>query len=180
MFQRGIYPPESFRKVSKYNLTILVSNNDELTAYIDQILNQLNDWLLQGNVQKLILVVTGSLTNQVLERWVFNVGGSATVRENLANSTNLKAAKSEKEISSEIQAIIRQITASVSFLPLIDEPCTFDMLVYAPKDVKNVPKTWEDSDPKLINNAADVQLRSFSTGLHKVQAGVSYRPPAQA
>ena len=29
-----------------------------------------------------------------------------------------------KEIQSEIQAIIRQITSSVSFLPMIDEPCT--------------------------------------------------------
>lgn len=27
------------------------------------------------------------------------------------------------EISKEIQAIIRQITASVTFLPLLDEPC---------------------------------------------------------
>ena len=28
------------------------------------------------------------------------------------------------------QAIIRQITASVTFLPLLDEPCTFDLLIY--------------------------------------------------
>ncbi len=33
--------------------------------------------------------------------------------------------KSLKEIQSEIQAIIRQITSSVSFLPMIDEPCTY-------------------------------------------------------
>ena len=31
--------------------------------------------------------------------------------------------KEAKEISKEIQAIIRQITASVTFLPLLDEPC---------------------------------------------------------
>lgn len=44
-------------------------------------------------------------------------------------------------------AIIRQITASVTFLPLIDEPCSFDLLVYADEDV-DVPRTWEDSDPR--------------------------------
>ena len=32
--------------------------------------------------------------------------------------------KSEKDIMREIQAIIRQITSSVSFLPLLDFPCT--------------------------------------------------------
>ena len=31
--------------------------------------------------------------------------------------------KSEKEITKEISAIIRQITSSVSFLPLLDQPC---------------------------------------------------------
>ena len=39
------------------------------------------------------------------------------------------ATKSQKEITSEIQAIIRQITASVTFLPLLTEPCAFDLLV---------------------------------------------------
>ena len=35
-----------------------------------------------------------------------------------------------------LQSIIRQITASVSFLPLLDEPCTFDMLVYTDNDIQ--------------------------------------------
>ena len=31
--------------------------------------------------------------------------------------------KSDKEITTEIQAIIRQITASVTFLPLLNDAC---------------------------------------------------------
>ena len=31
--------------------------------------------------------------------------------------------KSTKEIQNEIRALIRQITATVTFLPLLDEPC---------------------------------------------------------
>jgi mitotic spindle assembly checkpoint protein MAD2 len=174
VFQRGIYPPESFRRVAKYGLTLLVSQNEELTQYIAQILSQLKDWLLQGDVQKLVLVITGSDTSQVLERWVFNVANSAP----LLRPDNVDAAatktRSEKEITQEIQAIIRQITASVTFLPLIEEPCTFDLLVYTPKDA-SVPQTWEDSDPKFIPDASNVELRSFTTSVHKVQAVVSYR-----
>jgi mitotic spindle assembly checkpoint protein MAD2 len=33
--------------------------------------------------------------------------------------------KSEKEIHAEIQAIIRQITASVTFLPILEDACKF-------------------------------------------------------
>lgn len=36
--------------------------------------------------------------------------------------------KSDKEITSEIQAIIRQITASVTFLPLLNDAC--ELLTY--------------------------------------------------
>ena len=41
-----------------------------------------------------------------------------------------------KEITGEIQAIIRQITASVTFLPLLNEPCAFDLLFYTDKQVR--------------------------------------------
>jgi mitotic spindle assembly checkpoint protein MAD2 len=103
--------------------------------------------------------------------------------------------KSEKEIMNEIQAIIRQITASVTFLPLLNEPCTFDLLVYADNEA-SVPQSWEESDPRYISNSTEVRLRSFTTKViacfpftsgsvydvvspclqvHKVDAMVAYR-----
>ena len=39
---------------------------------------------------------------------------------------------------------------------------TFDLLVYTDA-MSNVPQEWEDSDPRFIQNAADVKLRSFTT-----------------
>ncbi len=74
----------------------------------------------------------------------------------------------------EIQAIIRQITASVTFLPLLNEPCTFDLLVYADNSTK-VPQSWEESDPKYITNSQEVRLRSFTTKIHKVDTLVTYK-----
>lgn len=82
--------------------------------------------------------------------------------------------KSQKEITTEIQAIIRQITASVTFLPLLSEPCTFDLLVYTNADVE-VPKTWEESDPRYITNSSEVRLRSFTTKIHRVEPMVSFK-----
>lgn len=82
--------------------------------------------------------------------------------------------KTEKDIQAEIQAIFRQITASVTFLPQLDGNCTFNVLVYADAD-SDVPIEWGDSDAKEIKDSEKVQLRSFSTSNHRVDTLVSYR-----
>jgi hypothetical protein len=82
--------------------------------------------------------------------------------------------KTETEIQAEIQSIFRQITASVTFLPMLDGNCTFNVLVYADAD-SEVPLEWGDSDAKEIQNGEKVQLRSFSTSNHRVDTLVSYR-----
>jgi hypothetical protein len=50
--------------------------------------------------------------------------------------------KTEKQIQDEIQSIFRQITASVTFLPMLDGNCTFNVLVYADAD-SEVPWSGE-------------------------------------
>lgn len=74
----------------------------------------------------------------------------------------------------EIQAIIRQITASVTFLPLLNDTCTIDLLAYTDRN-SDVPIEWEESDARLIDGAANVKLRSFATSVHAVDAAVSYK-----
>merc|ERR1712194_223031 len=145
LYQRGIYPPETFRRVNKYGLTMLVTTDDALNAYLENVLTQLSQWLAAGSVQKLVVVVTGQQTQETLERWVFDVHTDKSV------GPEGKVEKSQKEITSEIQAIIRQITASVTFLPLLD-----------------VPQAWEESDPRYIANSDEVKLRSFTTKVHRV------------
>ena len=108
-------------------------------------------------MQKLVIVINGVTTGDVLERWVFNV---ETDRDSVVGGKSFE--KSEKSIMEEIQAIIRQITASVTFLPLLNEPCTFDLLVYTDNSAK-VPTSWEESDPRYIANSTEVRLRSFTT-----------------
>lgn len=57
--------------------------------------------------------------------------------------------------------------SQVTFLPLLNEPCSFDLLVYTNKAAK-VPKKWEDSDPRYIMNSQEVKLRSFTTSVSLV------------
>mmetsp|Transcript_7043 Transcript_7043/g.8075 ORF Transcript_7043/g.8075 Transcript_7043/m.8075 type:complete len:204 (+) Transcript_7043:175-786(+) len=169
LYQRGIYPPETFERKKKYGLTMLVTTDHGLNSYLASVLRQISDWLLAGTLQKLVLVITSTVSREVLERWAFDIETDPEVV-----SGGPPAQKPEKEIMGEIQAIIRQITASVTFLPLLSDPCTFDLLVYTHAS-SSVPTEWEESDPRYIQNSAEVRLRSFTTKVHKVDAMVSYK-----
>uniref|UniRef100_A0A7S3PXY9 HORMA domain-containing protein n=1 Tax=Chaetoceros debilis TaxID=122233 RepID=A0A7S3PXY9_9STRA len=193
LYQRGIYQPETFRRESKYGLTVLTTTDEGLLKYLNNIMSQMESWLLDGDVQRLVVVVTGVDSGETLERWQFNVSvddkekqagksngnendaaGINTKNINLPDGTKGKTGKSVRDIHNEIQAIIRQITASVTFLPLLNEPCSFDLLVYT-NQTAVVPQKWEDSDPRYIMNSQEVKLRSFTTSVHKVESMVAYK-----
>jgi len=188
LFQRGVYPAEDFTAVKKYGLTMLVSSDDQVKAYIKKIMGQLDKWMIGGKISKLVVVITSKDTGEPVERWQFDVqiinkssskksSKKSADKENAAPDNAAAAPPAEKteaEIQSEIQSIFRQITASVTFLPQLDGDCTFNVLVYADAD-SEVPMEWGDSDAKEIKNGEKVQLRSFSTSNHKVDTLVSYR-----
>ncbi|KAA8493070.1 Mitotic spindle assembly checkpoint protein MAD2A [Porphyridium purpureum] len=180
LFQRGIYPPESFTRVSKYGLTMLVSKDDALKKYLNAVLQNVGEWLHRGDVRKLVVVISSLDSNRVLERWAFDVEMDENARSMAAGANNnassgagVSAGKSEKLIAQEIQAVIRQITSSVTFLPLLSEPCSFDLLVYTSKDLVE-GADWEQSDPRLIKCAQNVRLRGFSTNIHSIDTNVAY------
>lgn len=190
LYQRNIYPAEDFKMVKKYGLNMLVSTDDSLQAYLKKIMAQLNAWLLAGKVSRLVLAIISKETREVVERWQFDVSLESQAQAGEAPSEEAgkenepveqaqqqppKKEKTEKEIHQEIQAIIRQITASVTFLPVIEEKCSFNILVYTGTDTQ-VPIQWQDSNAHLISgNAEQVKLRSFSTSVHKVDSLVAYR-----
>jgi mitotic spindle assembly checkpoint protein MAD2 len=41
LYQRGIYPPESFKRVSQYGLSMMVTTDEELLKYLNNITKQL-------------------------------------------------------------------------------------------------------------------------------------------
>jgi len=84
------------------------------------------------------------------------------------------------QVKNEIGAIIKQITASCTFLPMLEEPCAFTILAYT--DLKTtIPLEWSESDARLISEgqAEQVKLRSFSTHVHSVDALVAYKRPEE-
>jgi len=210
LYQRGIYPPESFTRKQEYGLTLLVSTDPKVKDFLTNVLTQIKDWLIERKVKRLVVVLTSVESKEVLERWEFKVeyetedeagdaDKKATKQEDKnvskkdaapsgenVNPNSAKASepqkpkyretskKDEKQIKQEIRDVIRQITASVTFLPLLDCICSFDILIYTHKDLV-APETWGESDACIIENSEEVKLRSFSTNIHRVEAAVSYK-----
>lgn len=182
LYQRGLYPPETFKRLSKYGLTMLVTTDPAVQEYLNSVLSQMRTWLLKSQLRRVAVIIASVAQKSVLERWVFDVHlEDASVRAQIENGITPQAApppgsKHEQRIVSEIQALVRQITASVAFLPLLDEACAFDVLIYTTEDAPT-PIKWEPSLPQTIPNAQKVQLRSFSTSVHNVDTSVSYAAP---
>ncbi|NP_001084751.1 uncharacterized protein LOC414724 [Xenopus laevis] len=168
LYQRGIYPSETFTRVQKYGLTLLVSTDPALKEYLNKVTDQLKEWLYKCQVQKLVVVITSIDSSEILERWQFDIECDKTVKDGIVRE------KSQKVIQEEIRSVIRQITATVTFLPLLETACAFDLLIYTDKDLE-VPEKWEESGPQFVSNSEEVRLRSFTTTIHKVNSMVAYK-----
>ena len=91
LYQRGIYPPESFNRVSKYGLSMVVAHDDKLRSYITNMINQVRCtlrncfsllvWLESNDLHMLVLVIYGLNSQKVLERWSFGVETDREVAE---------------------------------------------------------------------------------------------------
>ncbi|XP_038192923.1 mitotic spindle assembly checkpoint protein MAD2A-like isoform X2 [Arvicola amphibius] len=153
LYQRGIYPSETFTGVQKYGLTLLVTTDPELIKYLSTVVEQLKDWLYKCSVRKLVVVISNIERGEVLERWQFDIECDRTTKED-----GVCREKSQKAIQDEIRSVIGQITATVTFLPLLEVSRSFDLLIYTDKDLV-VPEKWEESGPQFITDSEEVCLR---------------------
>merc|ERR1712126_724878 len=96
LYQRGIYPPESFSRKQEYGLTILVSNDEKVNAFLKSILSQIKDWLENRQIHKLVVVLASVETKETLERWEFKVEYE-TDNEDKENKTGNFKDKTDKD-----------------------------------------------------------------------------------
>ncbi|RXG67716.1 Mitotic spindle assembly checkpoint protein MAD2A [Armadillidium vulgare] len=174
LYQRGIYPPESFTYKQQYGLTVFLTTDDGVKKYLNTVLAQIKDWLEAGQISRLVLVISNADNKETLERWDFRIQHEKGFEAGQKDRNTKSAEKDLKEIQKEMREVMRQITACVTFLPLLDCTCSFDLLVYTHKNL-DVPDEWGDSAACYIADAESVRLKSFSTSVHKVDTCVSYK-----
>lgn len=168
LFQRGIYPPDDFQTVKKYDLPLLLTIDDDIKQYINQFLSQIKKWVYGTLLKKLILVIIDKDTGEGVERWEFDIV--------LIESDDTTTEKPDHLIKKEIQSIIRQITSSNTYLPLLDGDFTFNILVHTEQDINQIPTEWCDvQDNTLKGDVESVDFSTFKTKLHSIGTKVSYR-----
>uniref|UniRef100_A0A336MAG6 CSON002349 protein n=1 Tax=Culicoides sonorensis TaxID=179676 RepID=A0A336MAG6_CULSO len=172
LFQRGIYPGESFTNEQNYGITILMSTDKKIQDFLQNVLVQLQEWLEKDKVDKISMIIKNVAADEVIECWDFKVH-SEKVAEG-QDPKNPTSDKDLKKIQGEIRDVMRQIAATVSYLPLIECTCAFDILIHTFPDVE-MPSDWSETKAVNIKNVQTVQLKSFSTGLQKVDTIVSYK-----
>jgi mitotic spindle assembly checkpoint protein MAD2 len=122
LFQRGLYPPEDWTSIQKYGLRLQTPADPALASYLSRVVSQLENWILASKVCCLVLVFTDTNNGNVVERWHFDLNL-------LGEKENTTGEKDIKCVNKEIAALLKQITASCSFLPLIEpSTTTFNVL----------------------------------------------------
>lgn len=153
---------------------------------------RLAEWLLTGSITQIVLAIISKDSRMTLERWVFDINLVEQPSHTPAPYVSCvilacltvglipnerPTVKPESEIQAEIRNILKQIVASVTFLPVIDGPTVFNILAYTSESADVPADEWVDTDPLAIeaSKSQQVKLRSFSTDVHRIEAMVAYR-----
>lgn len=150
-----------------------MSKNEKIQEFLTNVLSQTESWLSKNLLNKVSMVITNAHTKEVLECWDFKVQAQPGDGDD-TSPMNLTSSKDLKRVQNEIRDVMRQISATVSYLPLLDCICTFDVMIHTLQNCE-LPTGWDETAGIFIQNAQAVQLRSFSTGLHKVDTVVNYK-----
>ena len=171
LFQRGVYPANDFHIVKKYGQIVLVTQDPALENYLEKIFKQIDTCLLTGATQ-LVVAIVSKESRMTLERWTFDI--NLVEQSSQGAVGRAQTSKPEAMIQAEIRSILRQIVSTVTFLPIIDEPTAFSILVYTHESGDVPAKEWLDTDSLAIEESQQVKLRSFSTDVHRIEAMVSW------
>lgn len=163
-----------------------MSKDEKIEAFLKNVLVQAEQWVANNLVEKISLIITNAHNREVLECWEFKVenetskapatsnGNGQPAEVDKSDPKNPISNKDLHRIQLEIRDVMRQISATVSYLPLLDNICSFDILVHTLEGCE-VPEHFNETAEVQIQNAQAVELKSFSTGLHKMQTIVNYK-----
>lgn len=120
-----------------------------------------------------MVAIISKSSAETVERWEFDVN----IVQDEDEVERSGGSKGVEQIQKEIQAIVRQVTASVTFLPALDDDeYTFNVLVYTDHGEQSVPVEWCDTeDHELEGGVEAVSMRNFKTSIHEVGTTVKYR-----
>merc|ERR1711902_43767 len=142
----------SFTRKQAYGLTVLVSTDERVKNFLKSVLSQIEEWLVERKVKKLVVVLTSVETKEVLERWEFKV------EYETEESDNSKAGNENTNPNSDAS----KKKGTKSDRKYCDVSKKDEKAIH--KDLE-VPVEWGETDACIIQDSEEVKLRSFSTNI---------------
>ncbi|XP_052900082.1 mitotic spindle assembly checkpoint protein MAD2A [Anopheles moucheti] len=175
IYQRGIYPSGDFLPEEYNGVPVMVSRNSKIKSCIDHIMGEVKELIMKRLIFKITVCIITLDKGDIIERWDFKIKPQYE-DERVSTST-----KPLSKIQSEIRDVMRQIISTVSFLPCLEERCTFDIILHTASNVfEKQPNMYqeclEENEASIeVKNAQTLRLKQFSTGLNQVDTEVIYR-----
>uniref|UniRef100_A0A182NA17 HORMA domain-containing protein n=1 Tax=Anopheles dirus TaxID=7168 RepID=A0A182NA17_9DIPT len=175
LFQRGIYPAGQFRPEEYNNVPVMVLQNRKVAPFITKTMEQVEKWIMEQKVEKVTMMIYSLEKKEAIERWDFNIEAEY---DDVSDATSDKLVS---KIQAEIRAVMRQILSTISFLPCIEQVCTFDLIIQMKDnaDVNEEQILYEfqrvNKDNIEVKDAHTMSLKIFSTGVNKVETQVYYK-----
>ena len=169
--QRGVYLPDHFHMVKKYGQTVLVTQDLILENYLEGRLKQIDTLLLTVATQLVVKIVSKD-SRMPLEKWVFDI--NLVQRPPQGTLGQAQASEPEARIQAEIHFKLKQIVSTMTFLPIIDGPTSYDIFIHTHEPAGLGYKECVNTDPAAMEAGKSqwVILPSFSTVVHRVEAMV--------
>eukprot|EP00897_Mesotaenium_endlicherianum_P003073 jgi/Mesen1/2794/ME000170S01903 len=166
LYVRGVYPPELFERRRHYEIPVQWARHPDLREYIHSATHRLQDWIQQGAVNKVAIVILDDKHCPV-ERFVFTIQTDQS-----ASALRLPV----KEIEYVLRAFLLKITVCDSALTPIPPDCTWEIVAYT----KQLPSTgsanshfWLPADASEMPQPSGITpIKSLDTSPLKLQLHV--------
>jgi mitotic spindle assembly checkpoint protein MAD2B len=148
LYERNVYPRESFISARKYNYPVRQSRHPKLCEWINDATNHLEKQLTQGSVEKVSIVICSS-AGEPLERFVFDLSQFPRVKRQDWFTDFAQDSQTSKFNSVNVEEQFRAVMSKLAYCHRDLEPlprnCTFNIAIELREDAQppiSHPQPW--------------------------------------
>ncbi|XP_063223169.1 mitotic spindle assembly checkpoint protein MAD2A-like [Bacillus rossius redtenbacheri] len=167
LYHREVYSSEKFAPLDKYGLQVYMITDEKIKSYVDTFLREIKEFIDKKKVEVVDINFISEETLETVESW------SLTIKY-INRPDDDKQQKPLSKIRAEIANVFRQIIATVSYIPHLEQPVTFN--ITAGTLLTKVPSKWEETVMRKSANLEHFPLRDISTNYHEVKISVAHSP----
>ena len=150
LFERHIYPPDSFLSARKYNYAVRQSRHPKVCQWVTDAIAAVETELLSGTVARVVVPIF-SPSQQPLERFVFDLTKFPSVPKEDIN-TPFEQSMSAVDVDETFRAAMAKLRICSSTLKPVPDGCTFTVAIEL-RDAADPPighpQPWVPTQPTL-------------------------------